>query len=74
MRLTLGWTKQDVWGLGVIVYCSKLSFFQNDSPIGGSFWQKNSLLQYTRTVLQGPKDPVLPTLAKIGMYLLSKAF
>ena len=28
----------------VIVYCSELSFCQNDSPIGGSFWQKDSLL------------------------------
>ena len=27
----------------VIMYCSKLSFCQNDSPIGGSFWQKDSL-------------------------------
>ena len=46
----------------VIVHCSKLSFCQNDSPIGGSFWQKDSLLQYTMTLLQGPKDPILPTL------------
>ena len=31
----------------VIVYGSKLSFCQNDSPIiGGSFWQKDSLLKY----------------------------
>ena len=29
---------------------------------GGSFWQKDSLLQYTMTLLQGPKDPVLPAL------------
>ena len=28
----------------------------------GSFWQKHSLLQQTMTLLQGPKDPVLPTL------------
>ena len=47
----------------VIVYCSKLSFCQNDSPIGGSVWQKDSLLQFTMTLLQGPKDPVLPTLS-----------
>ena len=26
----------------VIVYCSKLSFHQNYSPIGGSFWQNDS--------------------------------
>ena len=45
----------------VIVYCSKLSFCQNDSSIGGSFWQKDSL-QYTMTLLQDPKDPVLPSL------------
>ena len=31
-------------------------------PIGESFWQKESLLQYTMTLLQSPKDPVLPTL------------
>ena len=39
----------------VIVYCSKLSFCQNDPPMGESFWQKKSLLQYTMTLLQGPK-------------------
>ena len=49
----------------VIVYCSKLSFCQNDPPMGESFWQKESLLQYTMTLLQGPKDPVLPTLIYI---------
>ena len=27
-----------------------------------SFWQKESFLQYTMTLLQGPKGPVLPTL------------
>ena len=27
-----------------------------------SIWQKESLLQYTKTLLQGPKDPVLATL------------
>jgi hypothetical protein len=43
---------------GVIVYCSKLSFCQNDSPIA---WGK-SLLQYTMTLLQGSKHPVSPTL------------
>jgi hypothetical protein len=30
--------------------------------MGESFWQKESLLQYSMTLLQGPKDPVLPTL------------
>ena len=29
--------------------------------MGESFWQKESLLKYTMTLLQGPKDPVLPT-------------
>ena len=24
----------------------KLSFYQNDSPMGGSFWQKDSLITY----------------------------
>ena len=52
----------------VIVYCSKLSFCQNDPPIGESFWQKESLLQYTMTLLQGPKDAVLPTLMFIPEY------
>ena len=52
----------------VIVYCSKLSFCQNDPPMGESFWQKESLLQYTMTLLQGPKDPVLPILMDIVMY------
>ena len=49
----------------VIVYCSKLSFCQNDDPMGESFWKKESLLQYTMTLLQGPKDRVLPTLTYI---------
>ena len=31
----------------------------------GSFWQKDKLLQYTMTLLQGPKDPVLPTLTYV---------
>ena len=31
----------------------------------GSLWQKYSLLQQTMTLLQGPKDPVLPTLVYI---------
>ena len=39
----------------------------SDSPIGSSFWQKYSLLQYTMTLLQGPKDPVFPTLLIILM-------
>ena len=46
----------------VIVYYSKLFFCQNDPPMRESFWQKKSLLQYTMTLLEGPKDPVLPTL------------
>ena len=44
-------------------YLSKLSFCQNDSSIGGSFLQKDSY--DTMTLLQGPKDPVLPTLIQI---------
>ena len=62
----LGLAKQDLWGLeAVIVYCSTLSYCQNDPPMGESFWQKESLLQYAMTLLQGPKDPVLPTLLSI---------
>ena len=51
----------------VIVYWSKLSFCQNDPPMGESFCQKESLLQYTMTLLLvlGPKDPVLPTIITI---------
>ena len=45
-------------------YCITLSF-----PFAKMilpFWQKDSLLQYPMTLLQGPNDPVLPTL----MYVL----
>ena len=45
-----------------IGYCFKLSFCQNDSPMGQSFLQKESLLQYTMNLLKGPKDHILPTL------------
>ena len=41
----------------VIVYCFKLSSRQNDRPMGQSFLQKESLLQYTMNLLKGPKDP-----------------
>ena len=41
----------------VIVYCLKLSSRQNDRPMGQSFLQKESLLQYTMNLLKGPKDP-----------------
>ena len=33
--------------------------------MGESFWQKESFLQYTMTLLQGFKDPFLPTLIYI---------
>ena len=36
----------------VIVYCFKLSFCQNDRPMGQSFLQKESLLQYTMNLLK----------------------
>ena len=52
---TLGLAKQDLWGLGAV---------------GESFWQKESLLQYTITLLQGPKDLVLPTLAYTAHWLV----
>ena len=39
----------------VIVHCSKLFFCQNDWVMGESFWQKDSLLQYTMTLRQGPQ-------------------
>ena len=56
--------KQNLWDLmAVIAYFSKLSFCKNDPPIlAGSFWQKEGLLQQTMTLLQGDKDPFLPTL------------
>ena len=56
----------------VIVYYSKLSFCQNDSPIGVSFWQKESLLQYTMTQLQISKYPVLLTLMYIYLGMIKK--
>ena len=34
--------------------------------MGESFLQKDSLVQYTMTVLQGPKDPVLPNLMSVS--------
>ena len=49
---TLGWAKQDRWGL-----ISK--------GITGSI---HTLLQYTMTLLQFSKDPVLPTLINTPMY------
>ena len=66
LECTVGWAKQDLWGLG------KLSLYQNDSSIGRSFWQKNSQLQYTMTLLQGPKDPVLSTLVYSAVYTTKK--
>ena len=50
------------------VYCFKLSFFQNDRPMGQSFLQKETLLQYTRNLLKGPKDHILPTLLSILLH------
>ena len=44
-------------------------FCQNDSLIGGTFWEKDSFLQYTMTLLQGPKYPVLPTLTYTALSL-----
>ena len=44
--------------------------------IWGSFWQKHSLLQQTMTLLQGPKDPVLPSLVcfpKTDTYIFPKS-
>ena len=35
--------------------------------MGESFWQKKKLLQYTMTLLQGPKDPDLPNLTYITL-------
>ena len=49
----------------VIVYCFNLSFCKNNRPMGQSFLQKESLLQYTMNLLKGPKDPILPTLVSI---------
>ena len=53
-------------GIHVSIMKTQLSFCQNDPQMGESFWPKESLLQYTMTLLQGPKDPVLPTLLKIA--------
>jgi len=59
---TLGWAKPDLWGLrGESWY------------IVGSFWHSEGLLCCTMTLLQGPKDPVLPnltyTLTQSNFYL-----
>ena len=35
----------------------------------GPYWQKEGLLQQTMTLLQGPKDPFLPTLMKMPKFL-----
>ena len=67
--------KTESLGLWSIVYCFKLPFCQNDHPMGQSFSQKESLLQYTMNLLKGPKDPILHTLVsvyseKINIFLL----
>ena len=43
------------WGR-VIVYCSSFPFAEMIVPFGGSFWQKDSLLQCTITLLHCPKE------------------
>ena len=53
----------------VIVYRSKLSFCQNDPSMGVILAKKENLLQHTMTLLQGPKDPVLPTLTYTALSL-----
>ena len=60
---TLGLAKRDLWGLGAEswIVVARYAF----AKIGGSFWQKHNLLKQTMTLLQGPKDPVLPTLIDI---------
>ena len=59
---TLGWAKPDLWGLRGESWC-----------IIGSFWHSEGLLRCTMTLLQGPKDPVLPnltyTLTQSNFYL-----
>ena len=44
------------------LHCRKPSLCQNDPHIGESFWHSEGLLRCTMTLLQGPKDPVLPNL------------
>ena len=62
MDIRLG--KPDLWGpwRRVMVHRRKPSLCQNDPHIGGSFWHSEGLLRCTMTLLQGPKDPVLPNL------------
>ena len=45
-----------------MVHLRKPLLCQNDPHIGGSFWHSEGLPRCTMTLLQGPKDPVLPNL------------
>ena len=55
---TLGLAKRDLWGLGAESWFVLASLpFAQRSP-----GHKDSLLQQIMTLLQGPKDPVLPSL------------
>ena len=60
--------------LRVKVYCSKLFFCQNNSPINALGDHKDSLLQHIMTLLQGLEDPVLSTLMykKISLYVFKR--
>ena len=64
---TLGWAKQDLWGIGAVISCivTSFSFAKMILPLGDHFGKRTAGLQYTMTLLQGPKDPVLPTLLYI---------
>ena len=50
---TIGWVPKFATGLNIIIGCrsksiwvTRLLFCQNDSPIWGSFWQKDSLITH----------------------------
>ena len=53
------------WRRVMQVHRRKPSLCQNDPHIGGSFWLSEDLLQCTMTLLQGPKDLVLPNLTYV---------
>ena len=48
-----------------MVHRRKPSLSQNNPHIGGSIWHSEGLLRCAMTLLQGPKDPVLPNLMYI---------
>ena len=56
------------------MYCSKLSFWQNDCPMGVLGWghfDKRTACYNTLWLLHCPKDPVLLTLIKVARHIVA---